>query len=273
MQIEEIYDLVDLEQAVSAYTDPNSPTYTPLSDQEEVHVRGWIVKALETWAVKDVERWKDCTVLVEQTIIHGEFKMKAIADLVVIPKEEDILILDWKTSPGPLDANWKRKQEFSWQWRIYSLLYKAKYFSYRGLSELGSTREESFHVDEESTRMALDFLDESVYTIDRYIREGKTSWPKTWPKACFSKYEPKICQYLDDCKNNTSPTTIPRFQNMSYSRINTFWDCPEKARRQLLESQSSDSRLVQIQDPAILRKGKAFHAGIAEIYKQLFPLR
>ena len=95
------------------------------------------------------------------------------------------------------------------------------------------------------------------------------SWLTHAPYACTafsSKFQPRQCAYYDSCQahNNATPI-VPELGPMSHSGAELFALCPEKYRL--------NSVLGADEGAADTAIGSAFHAGIAEAYRQLQALQ
>lgn len=174
------------------------------------------------------------------------------------------VIVDWKTSWGPLDARWKRRYIRDWQWRIYSYLQDADYFWFRGISANPFTETPVMdcllEVTPEVKSSAKQFLEQMFGLRDTLIQLGSTPWPRFWP----CKSESFSCPYEDDCLNlREFPGNLSSDKIMSYSRWREFTSCPEMHRRRgITNDEGEGERVTQF--------GIAIHAGLAEVYKQVF---
>lgn len=173
-------------------------------------------------------------------------------------------VLDWKTSGGELDDRWSNRHVDSWQWKIYLYFTRADVFVYRGISRKGRTRQivlpryEGLDEDVERQISGVNKMRSSLI--------GDAVWPQSMPSACGAYGQ--RCTYWDDCRENKMPKDIVIPKSLSYSAMDTFLLCPEKNRRdelvKLLDGERTESYEQKV--------GQAFHAGQAEIYRQLFGL-
>lgn len=174
------------------------------------------------------------------------------------------VICDWKTAWGPLDDKWKKRYTRDWQWRLYGLLADADYFWFRGISAVPFAEAETLNhileINDEVKRDAEKFLKQNFALRDTLIDIGESPWPKFWP----CKSQSFTCPYLDDCSNLVEiPGNLSKDKIMSYSRWREFAACPEMHRRRgIADDEAEGERVTQF--------GIAVHAGLAEVYKQVF---
>ncbi len=172
--------------------------------------------------------------------------------------------IDWKTTSKELDNIWRNRQISSWQWQNYSHLTDAKIFIYRGISRKETLKEVILKVPEINSFEVTEF-NESVGGQIKYLVDNNIKvWPRNKPFAC-SAYG-KTCFYINDCENFSMKQEVPKMGNLSYSFVNKFLLCPERARRELIEigdiSDNTDESNF----------GKAVHKGIANLWQQGFGL-
>lgn len=173
------------------------------------------------------------------------------------------VIIDWKTTKNDLKnpSDWKRRLLDSNQWVCYSEVYKAAVFIYRGLSRNGSTAELIINVPESNSREALEYISGVGVQVNALRDGGYEVFPRNRPFACHA-YN-RECKYKKDCDDYTMPRQVlSPDKQLSYSFMNTFLLCPERARRESLETDGlgSDDTLF----------GQCVHSGIAELYKQAY---
>lgn len=173
------------------------------------------------------------------------------------------VIIDWKTTKNDLKnpSEWRRRLLDSNQWMCYSEVYKAAVFIYRGLSRNGSTAELIINVPESNSKEALEYISGVGVQVNALRDGGYEVFPRNRPFAC-NAYG-RECQYKDDCDEYTMPRQVlSPDKQLSYSFMNTFLLCPERARRESLvtDGLGSDDTLF----------GQCVHSGIAELYKQAY---
>lgn len=231
-------------------------------DLEAVAEMVWV--ACERWLVRDTE-WMILHGIEQRFEVDGE---SGVADMYGVFSQEapetlrgKTFVRDWKTSSGDLDNRWVNRHKNSWQWRIYLNKLNADVMLYSGINRRGETREHYIHRPEtltEEVRQQLLGLD---VTKEAYIESGLQIFPLAQPQACMAYG--RDCEFRTDCSNWTMPRGIPGKWNWSPTSIDLFMLCPERWRRTNLLNASQETR----QEAEF---GKAFHAGIAEIYRQVW---
>jgi hypothetical protein len=235
---------------------------------ERQDVRELVLIAAKRWLPGDLEE-------IEILGVEEEFEtptMRGIVDLrgrhrgkvkQFTSYSGDHVIIDWKTTKGALDADWANRYKYSWQWGLYADLdHLAKLFSYRGISRTGEMREVIIEIPEGKREEAQRYL--AQVRMMRRTLSSKGPWPRKMPSSC--RAYGRECEFFDSVcsKNIVIPDEVDINKKMSYSGSETFLLCPEK------------HRLTQIagygDDDEVLAFGKAFHRGIAEIYRQAYQL-
>jgi hypothetical protein len=193
-----------------------------------------------------------------------------------------LLVIDWKTtggrvfqtekgSPtefvarerGTLSPEWKSRYADSWQHKIYARGTGAVLAEYRGISLL-----------REYGAMVMEIAPDNNEVVDRYVKgvyaaysgwrgEELPVWPQRMPKSC-GLYG-RTCEFKEDCILDIMPKGLPPEKDFSYSLLENIMECPEKARRQMLHEEADKGT-----DAAAI--GNAIHAGLAEIYSQVFKV-
>lgn len=172
------------------------------------------------------------------------------------------VVVDWKTASN-LDAVWRNRQFDSWQGKIYARVKGAKRVEFRGIQRDGRSTAISYGWP----TSAYDNGD-----VDNYVLQAVSMreplfrdkvWPKRMPYACEA-YGRK-CPYHALCRNESGDEhqSLIQVKPFSYSGMETFFLCPERYRLDALFADEEDSG-------SSAGFGKAFHAGIAEAYQQLF---
>ncbi len=238
-----------------------------MPDYERQDVRSLVLIAAERWLPYDLVEWE--LLGVEENYDSPTFR--AILDLRgrqkgVLPAFKEYagapFCGDWKTTKGALDADWANRYKYSHQWPLYVMAYpETRLFTYRGVSRNGDTREVIIEVPDGKVLEAQEYL-KDVQAM-RAVLKDSPRWPRKMPGSC--KAYGRECEFIDTCRENIIiPGTVDFNKPMSYSSAETFLLCPEK------------HRLTQIsgygEDDETLAFGKAFHRGIAEVYKQAFNL-
>ena len=240
---------------------PDMPVY------ERQDVRALVLIAAERWLPYDLEEWD--VQGIEESYDSPTFrgildlrvkyrgKLKAFADYAGAAG-----IVDWKTTKGALDADWANRYKYSWQWPLYAMAYpETRLFSFRGINRAGETREVIIEVPPEKAEEARRHMEQLRAMRD--VLAGSAPWPKKMPSSC--KAYGRECEFKDQCWSNVVVTgEIDTKKPFSYSGSETFLLCPERYRLTQLSGYGEDDE--------VLAFGKAFHRGIAEIYKQAFKI-
>jgi len=286
------YILKDCDLDKVRHTIEATPGYAelPFPDQQEVSELCWL--AAESFLARDLQEFSQ--IRVEEKAGNG----RAIIDLqglisgTLAPYTEHVGhwdIIDWKTTSMPVDTDqWRRKCLDSWQWKFYGALRpEAKFFTYRGISRERAIRTEGEGWGEAQRvrEVRLELNDGLPYEVAmqkagvlgsynaliKLTAGGEIPvWPRNTKTGCYA-YGIK-CPFKNDCDTNSMPLGglgLEPLDDISYSRMENFMLCPERARRtklaelEDLERRESDATTV----------GVAFHAGIAELYIQAFGER
>jgi len=253
-----------------------------LSDETFEDVKLCVYSAAERWLLWDLQEFQ--VTGVEHLFLNEtpEPGVKAYLDVVgfglgvnskLKPYKNRRVVIDWKTTHRPLDKKWKDNQVMSHQWRIYSLLSDADLFIYRGikcpakLTDPVEFREIILDVPPEVKKAALFTIKQAGEQIAQLGQRGEVPWPKTMPSYCFA-YN-RECPYLTDCDLEVVIPGIPKARVLSYTRIGNFLNCPEYHRRSVLDLEENEEEGTDT-DASIF--GSAVHAGMAEVYAQVFKL-
>lgn len=252
---------------VNAEIDAIESNQPPMPDYDRQDVRELVLVAAERWLPTDLVEWK-LEAVEEPFEIQG---FRGITDLrgrhnglfsAFAGHVGSQFIGDWKTTKGALDADWAARYKYSWQWKLYALSAPAaKLFTYRGISRSGDTREIIIEIPPGVHAEAQQYLDQ--VKAMRGALTDEVPWPRKMPGSC--KAYGRECDFIEHCRENrVAEGSIDFSKPMSYSGTETFLLCPEK------------HRLTQIagygDDDEVLAFGKAFHRGIAEVYRQAFGL-
>ena len=184
--------------------------------------------------------------------------------------------LDWKTTKKNLDARWQDSYEGSWQWRDYLAETGAEYFVYRGIKRRSKpedeveTREFCIHrsVQPDLVEVHKINLTGTEAMRDALIDRNEVPWPQYRPSGC--KAFGRACPYTDDCAAGLQfiPLgNLTKGRALSYSRKEEFALCPERHRRSVLDKLALAEEGNSGPEAEF---GKAFHRGIAELYRQAF---
>ncbi len=240
-----------------------------MPNYERQDVRELVLIAAQRWLVQDLQE-------VEILGVEEEFETENLRGIVDLrgrhkgvlknfaPYAGAHMIADWKTTKGALDTDWSNRYKYSWQWGLYAGLdEKAKLFSYRGINRSGETREVIIEIPDGKADEAALYL-QRVRRMRAALGED-IPWPRKIPSSC--RAYGRECEFFDSvCSRNiTVPGRVDFDKKMSYSGSETFLLCPEK------------HRLTQIagygEDDEVLAFGKAFHRGIAEVYRQAYKFK
>ena len=244
-----------------------------------------LLLALEMWIRRDLQEFENVTV--EQKYKNGKviIDLEATCKGTLAPFERykgEKVLLDWKTTFDIVDSEkWRNKCLGSWQWKTYAAeRNSAKIFIYRGISRSLWEPKTSGGVVTEYSR-TKEILIEIPPDIDKSVKlqyTGVTAqlnalknfpiWPTNpSPDTCWAWSTP--CPELSDCTNYSMlehPLTYE--EELSYSSMSRFMMCPERFRKQALRKLSIIETDPDSSDFTVV--GTMFHAGIAEIYRQLW---
>lgn len=190
-------------------------------------------------------------------------RAKGIVDLNLLTRQGRVIIVDWKTT-GAQDMPQAEKYSRSWQWRMYVAAAVALGWPVEAV-------EVQYRVITRSLQLGTITLQPTAETVDRVTEQLRmvarmnealeefTVWPQRMPGAC--KAYGRDCPFTLDCAHGTMPRgKMPR-KDLSFTYVDRFLLCPERARRVELEPEGDAT------DEAGF--GKAFHRGMAEVYGQL----
>ncbi len=170
-------------------------------------------------------------------------------------------IIDWKTSKNTLGTDWRNRLVDSNQWMLYSEIYKASVFLYRGLSRNGTTAEVIIQVPQSNESEVIQLVKMVGKQVD--VIKDELVWPRNKPFACNAFG--RECPYYTECMDYSMPRgLLPEDKALSHSFINTFQLCNERARREATAEQVGGSDETAF--------GKAVHRGLAELWKQAYEV-
>ena len=231
--------------------------------------------AYEEWYERDSE---DFEVLgAEKEFYSEDLRARGVVDLVLrvresprskflVPYAGKLVLVDWKTTGNHLDTRWRRRNELSWQWRIYSAAFGASLFLYRGVStylttDLRSEVREFGIVVPGTNYEYVKGVIRSTLAEARALESSGRPWPRALdPSACMAYGQE--CKYLGDCHAGEDRVTVPlpaeALEYMTYSRLAKFRLCPDKYRmdQSLGAEDETDSTTL----------GKLFHLGAQALY-------
>jgi hypothetical protein len=194
--------------------------------------------------------------------------IKGFIDLHAYEKGEDGLfsrVVDWKVSSS-LDAVWRNRQTDSWQGKIYARVTGASKVEFRGIQR-----------DGRSTSLSYDWPTKAYNNgdVDNYVLQAiamrdslrrSNVWTKRMPYACEAYG--RRCPYHTVCRSEEGAKyeQLVQLKPFSYTGMETFFLCPERYRLDsFVEAEEEETSAAAF--------GKAFHAGIAEAYGQLFGVK
>ena len=189
-------------------------------------------------------------------------RAKGVIDLILLSREGKLGIVDWKTC-GAQALPETEKYTKSWQWRMYVAAWAGQYrpedieVQYRVVSrglQLGTI---SLQPTEFSVSRVREYMQATAAMNDALA--PFTVWPQRMPGAC--KAFGRQCPYEADCHMGTMPRGVMPRKDLSFSYLERFLLCPERARRAELEPDRDGSEEAGF--------GSAFHRGIAEVYRQV----
>lgn len=189
-------------------------------------------------------------------------RAKGFLDLNLLTREGRTIIVDWKTT-GAKEMPQADKYSRSWQWRMYAAALAAQVPV--------ESIEVQYRVVTRDLQLGTISLIPSAYTVER-VREQLqmvaamndaiaefTVWPQRMPGSC--KAYGRECPFTLDCANGTMPRGAMRRKDLSFTYVDRFLLCPERARRVELEPEGDSTEEAGF--------GSAFHRGMAEVYGQL----
>lgn len=245
-----------------------------LKDYEVTEVKSLLWLAGEKWLLRDLSEFTltgtEVDILTEPD--KNGYRFHAFIDVTGIVKgvkkpfnaySGKPYCIDWKTTAKELDTKWRARLTSSWQWQQYAHLTGAKLFIFRGISRLESLTELIIKVPDTNSMEVIDF-NNSVGGQIKYLRDEKFNiWPRNKPFACHAYG--RVCEYYVDCDCLTMPFVVPPEKNLSYSYIDKFLLCPEKARRSALIDEIDDSSSES-------SFGLVMHRALASLWSQAFKL-
>lgn len=239
----------------------------------------WLVRDITEFAIDGIETRRDLENI--NVKLLGGFK--GFLDICGTMKGEckefkpytgKKFILDWKSAKAALDVKWKDRQIFSSQWRYYcAAADPVDLFFYRGVrrpTKFGGEvdfRELIIEVPNHNYQEATEDIVGKMTARKALITAGLEVWPRNMPSACYEFG--RVCPYFDDCDTYTMPRRVVDIEKeMSYSRLKVFASCPERHRRDLLNSIDG----IDDDENENTIFGSAFHRGMAELYSQVFNI-
>lgn len=222
-----------------------------------------VVVATQTWLPEDTT---GKLLSVEREYVGDG--MKGIADLVVLEKADHVLIVDWKTRLGKLDAAWARRLRNSWQGPWYGALVPypgPKVVEFRGVSRGGHTRV----VRRELFAGDLATVAEDAATTRELRRISVAKHPIRrggWACYAFGRECPERPQRCNEAWNATGEEIAELVAApMSPTSAERVWNCPHRNSLYQLDRLRGRTRDERAGDAATY--GQAFHAGIAVVYE------
>lgn len=207
-------------------------------------------------------------VIPDKGVIDLIFEIKADAGKPYKDYAGKKLIVDWKTTGGEINTEWRNRYIPSWQWKRYAAAEDAQLFEYRGIST--KTYWDGREFKKICSPLIIDVPDNNYEnTKEDYIatQTQKSSllhlevYPRNAPAACYKYGE--TCLEKSDCDKFSMPqTALVNINHSSYSSDETFKLCPEKYRRYKLR----DVREENYDSQSFT--GTLVHRGLAEIYNQ-----
>lgn len=250
----------------------------PVTEEDFEDAKRMIWEGAENWLVQDIHDLQIIGIEVpyEPTLIlpgGREQRVKAFMDIVGIVRGRlnstakhagKKVIIDWKTTSNlTLDAKWKERYIESWQGRIYDLLEPSELVNFRGLSRGGAFADIFLEFSPESRpEVENQILGVSLQRA-ALVNSGLTIWPQAKPSACHAYG--RDCPYKPSCPSE--PGLVPADKSLSYSSMSTFMLCPERYRRNVMESLADPDADVDGSDESNF--GSACHRGLAELYRQV----
>ena len=264
LEWDDIFVKLDLTKVQSEINDIEAGQ-SAMPDYERQDVRELVLIAAARWLPTDLIEW-DLKAVEENFEVCG---FRGITDLRGVHRglfnafkdhKGSKFLGDWKTTKGALDADWAARYKYSWQWKLYALGNPGtKLFTYRGVSRDGSTREIIIEIPAGVEDEAQRYLDQ--VRAMRGTLENQAPWPRKMPGSC--RAYGRDCEFIDSCQENQIRSgNVDFIKPLSYSGTETFLLCPEKHRLSQISGHGEDDE--------VLAFGKAFHRGIAEVYRQAF---
>jgi hypothetical protein len=265
----EILDNIDMEKVIAAVRKEGAG----LPDWDLESVADMIWGVCDKWLSRDT-KWMYLQGIEERYNWNGESGIYDVRGTFTGDAPEYLrgktFIRDWKTSSGELDARWAERYNNDNQWRMYLWQSDADIFLYSGVNRKGDVREIYLHRPDNlsdqvrSQLMGLDLVQQA------YLDAGLTVFPLSQPSAC-SAYG-RRCARREECTGFTMPRRTPKPWNWSPSAMSKFSLCPERFRRYQIDREDGLGAGGDGDTGPEARVGTAFHAGIAEIYKQVWGI-
>lgn len=243
-------------------------------DFEDAKLLVWT--AAEKWLARDLSEFT--LEAVENKLVTDyagpEYPFKCFLDVCGMIKPDGMkpfdkfarqkYVIDWKTSKNTLGTEWKQRLLDSHQWQMYSDVYGASLFIYRGLSRVrAQTQEVLIPVPDTNHEEVLHQLRAIGCQINALRAEKFVVFPRNKPHGCEAYG--KVCPYYDSCMDYSMPKgELPLDKALSYSFMNNFMLCNERARREVL------AEGMDYQDETNF--GRAVHRGLASLWSQAFRL-
>lgn len=236
-------------------------------------VRDMVWAAAKEWLPRDLVEFKIETVEEKFERACGASQIKGYFDVLATlrgtlkPFNEyanSRIIIDWKTTWGPLDDTWRWKHIDSWQGYIYAYLSGAALVNFRGVSTRVvdgdcSTKDLLVVVPPSNVEEVEEYVKGLVTQRNALIDSGFDIWPRNRPRACH--YGRSECPYYTDCTHYSMPRfNLPKEKVMSFSSLQNFIVCPEFSRRLEKDKEGDMTEESNL--------GSVFHTGIGEVYKQ-----
>jgi len=171
----------------------------------------------------------------------------------------EAFVLDWKTTGGSLDTQWKNRLMDSWQWRIYAHMTGAAMAIYRGVNREEETREVIIEVPQTNSAEVREYCEGGLGMRGALVQAGLTVWPRVMKKHSCEAFG-RECPFWDDCRDYTMPRQSLPDKEMSFTQFERFFLCPEFHRRLILEPEADGGEESFF--------GTAVHRGMAEVYRQ-----
>lgn len=250
----------------------------PLGEHVYDEVAANLARAIKTFVPRDMEAYADVA-------IEEEWHGPAFADTVpargffdarFTKPNGQCVIVDWKTTDDCTRGGWLDKQRHSTQTKFYlgfGREYIEKltgvdqsnlYLEYRCFDSEGRTK--TIQVQwSQAIKDDAEFM--LRQTQEMAALDYNRRWPQRMPWACFesAKGSEATCPYWTKC---TSPHKLEKIVNpwvtpRSKSSVDDFLWCPEYYRRSRILGETGINDIV-------MRAGSAFHAAIAEVYRQVW---
>lgn len=231
-------------------------------------VRELVLIAAERWLPEDMEEWD----IAEIEGDHRDERFRWILDMRGTHRGKlnafkqfagAGFILDWKTTKSDLNSGWANRYKYSHQWKLYAAKHpEVKLFHYRGIKRTGDLRSVIIQVPDTVVQESELYLRQTWAQREALIQIGAVPWPQRMPSGC-NAYGRECEFFTDVCADNRVVAGgVDKTKPLSYSGCETFGLCPEKYRLLQLAERGEDDETLAF--------GKAFHRGIAELYKQVF---